>query len=99
MNTLTVPVALKETTLAWQSKGLSNTIRPPTTSNNSLSPKLKLRNTKIRVEFKGSYLKQDKVAFTPNNIVNSFIVYELDRWSQNLTAGVTLKDCLFGAVQ
>ena len=75
-------VGLKETILTWQSKGLSNeTIRPPTTSNNSLSPKLKLGNSKIRVEFKGSYLKQDKVAFTPNNIVNLFIAYELDRWS------------------
>ena len=77
-----MPVGLKETILTWQSKGLSNeTIRPPTTSNNSLSPKLKLGNSKIRVEFKGSYLKQDKVAFTPNNIVNLFIAYELDRWS------------------
>ena len=39
-------------------------IRPPTTSDNSLSPKLKWHNSRIRVEFKGSCLKQDRMTFT-----------------------------------
>ena len=38
-------------------------------------------------------------AFTHRNIVNLFIVYELDTWSQDLNANFTLKDCLFGAVK
>ena len=45
----------------------------------------------MELEFKGSCLKQDKV-FT-------FFAYELDRWSQDLSANFTLKDCFFGAVK
>ena len=33
----------------------------------------------MRVEFKGSYLKQFKIAYTPNNVVNLFNIYEWDR--------------------
>ena len=28
-----------------------------------------------------------------------FMVYELDRWSQDLKAAFTLKDCIFGAIK
>ena len=52
----------------------------------------------MRVEFKESYLKQDKVTFTPSNAVNSLIIYELNRWSQDLNTDFTLKDCLFETV-
>ena len=45
-------------------------IRPPTASNNSLFPKLKWHNSKIRVEFKGTRLQQDEVNFTPSSVVN-----------------------------
>ena len=41
-------------------------------------------------------LMQDVVTFTPRNVVNSFIVYELDRWTKDLNVEFTLKDCLFG---
>ena len=37
--------------------------------------------------------------FYSGNIVNLFIVYELDTCSRDLNAGFTLKDCLFGAVK
>ena len=47
------------------------------------------------VEFKRSCLKTDKVNFTPSNVVNLFIVFELDKWSQDLNVDFTLKDCLF----
>ena len=30
------------------------------------------------------------------NVVNFFIVYELNRWSKDLNAQFTLKECLFG---
>ena len=75
-------------------------INPPYTTNHSLSPKIVwMNNYRIRLEFKGSCLKQDKVTFTPNSVVNLFIVYELDRWSQDLNTDFTLKDCLSGSVK
>ena len=58
-----------------------------------------MNNSRIRIVFKGSCLKENKAIFTPKNVVNLFIVYELDRWSQDLNAGLTLKYCLFGAVK
>ena len=58
-----------------------------------------INNSRVRLEFKGNCLKQDKVAFTPNKVVNLFIFYELGRWSKDLNADFTLKDCLFGAVK
>ena len=58
-----------------------------------------MNNSRIRLKFKGSLLKQCKVAFTPNNVVNLFIVYELDTRSRNLNTDFTLKDCLFGSVK
>ena len=53
----------------------------------------------MRVEFKGDFLKQDKVTFNPNSVVNLFFVFDLDRWPQDLNADFSLKDCLFGAVK
>ena len=58
-----------------------------------------LDNSRIRLEFKGSCLKQDKTLSTPNNVVDLYIVYELNIWWQDLNAEFTLKDCLFGAVK
>ena len=58
-----------------------------------------MNNSRIKLEFKRSCLKQDKAPFTPNNVVNLYIVYELNTWSQDLNAEFTLKDCLFGAVK
>ena len=72
----------------------------PYTANKSLSSKLVwMNNSRIRLEFKGNCLKQDKAPFTPNNVVNLFIVYELYRWSKDLNAEFHLKDCLFGNVK
>ena len=58
-----------------------------------------INNSRIRVGFKGICLKQDKITFTPKNVVNLFIVYEIDRSSQDLHAVFTQKNCLFGAVK
>ena len=69
---------------------------PPYTVDKSLSPKLIWSNSRIRLEFKGSCLKQeDKAPFTPNNVVNLF-VYEVDTWPQDLNTDFTFKGCLFG---
>ena len=44
---------------SWQSKGLSNeSIKPPTTSDNSLTPELNYYGTKTKIKFTGSCLKQ-----------------------------------------
>ena len=73
---------------------------PPFTTNKSLSPKLAwMNNSRIRLRFTGSCLREQFATFTPNNVENLFIVYELDRWSQDLNAKFNLKDCLFGAVK
>ena len=43
---------------SWKSKGLSaESIKPPTTSDNSLTPALNYYGTKTRVKFTGSCLK------------------------------------------
>ena len=44
---------------SWKSKGLSNeSIKPRTTSDNSLAPALNYYGNKIRVKFARSFLKQ-----------------------------------------
>ena len=58
-----------------------------------------MNNSKIRLRFTGSCLKQDKATFTANSVVNLFIVHELNRWSQDLNAKFTLNNCLFGNVK
>ena len=79
---------------------LSEKIKTPHTGNKSLSPKLVwISNSKIGLRFTGNCLKQDKATFTPNNVINLHIIYELDRWSQDLNAKFTLKDCFFGNVK
>lgn len=55
-------------------------VRSPITADKSLYPKLKWYSSVIRVEFKGRCLKQYKPVFTPENVVNLFIFYELDAW-------------------
>ena len=83
----------------WKSKGLSDkTIKPPTTSDNSLTPPLSYYYpSKIRVKFAGSCLKQDKLIFHHGRVVHIYIVYELSA-SSSSNSDLTLKNCLFGAV-
>ena len=91
-------VTVADYVLSWQSKGLSNeSIKPPTTSNNSFSPRLSYYGTKIRVQFTRSCLKQSKITFTHKKIVNIYIVYELGA-STFHSSDPTTKNCLFGAV-
>ena len=83
--------------LSWQSKGISNeSIKPPTTSNNSLNPGLSYNDTKIKVKITGSCLKQQKFTFTHKNVVNIYIVYELVA-STSHDIDPIIKNCLFGA--
>ena len=83
---------------SWKSKGLSaESIKPPNTSDNSLTPELNYYGTKIRVKFNGSCLQQSKISYTHSTIVNIYIVYELGA-SGSHNNDPTLKKCLFGAV-
>ena len=63
---------------SWKSKGLSaESNKPPTRSDNSLSPTLNYYDTKTRVTFTGSCLKQPKVSCTHGKVVNIYIIYKL----------------------
>ena len=64
---------------SWKSKGLSDeSIKPETTSDNSLAPTLNCYGNKIRVKFTRSCLKQsNKISQTHGKIVNIYTVYEL----------------------
>ena len=85
--------------LSWKSKGLSDeSINPPSASNNFLSPSLNYLNAKIRVRFNGSCLKQDKLTYTHQKIINIYIVYETNKKGSRGSSDPTLESCLFGAV-
>ena len=85
--------------LSWISKGLSNeSIKPPSVPNNFLTPSLNYLGTKPRVKFSGSCLKQDKVTCNHGNIVNIYIVYEINKKDNTVISDPTLENCLFGAV-
>ena len=83
---------------SWKSKGLSaETIKPPATSDNSLTPALSYYGTKTRVKFTGSCLKQPKISYTHGKVVNIYIVYELGKSSSHYN-DPAIKNCLFGPV-
>ena len=91
-------VGVIDRVLSWQYKGLSNkSIKPPTTSDNSLTPELNYYGTKIKIKFIESCLKQSDHIFTDKKVVNIYIVYELAA-SSSQDSDPTLKNCLFGAV-
>ena len=65
---------------------------------NSLSPAFKYIGSKTRVKFAGSCLKQDKITFTHEKIVNIYIIYEIHLWNFVKSSDPTLGNSLFGAV-
>ena len=83
---------------SWKSTELSaESITPPTTSDNSLTPILNYDGTTTRVKFTGSCLKQPKISYTHGKVVNICAVYEFGASSSN-NNDPTLKELLFGAV-
>ena len=56
-------------------------------------------DTKTKVHFCGSCLKQDKVTFTHGKIVNIDTVYEIHLWNYVDISDPTLGNSLFGAVK
>ena len=75
----------------------NESIKLPTTSNNSFTSELNYYGTKTRVKFIRSCLKQSSHIYTHKKVVNIYIVYELGASSSNVN-DPTLKNCLFGAV-
>ena len=62
---------------SWKSKGLSaESIKPPTTSDNSLTPALNYYGNKTRVKFTRSCLKQSKILYNHEKVVNIYLAYE-----------------------
>ena len=91
-------IASTDYVLSWKSKGLSaDTIKPLSTSDNSLTPAVSYYGTKTRVKFTGSCLKQPKISYTHGAIANIYIVYKLGAVSSN-DNDPALKNFLFGAV-
>ena len=79
-----MPAGLTEILTAWKSKWfqtVSNEMaKSATTAGNILSSKQKKHYSKMRVEFKGSSLRQGKIVFIPsNNNLFIIIIYDLDR--------------------
>ena len=80
---------------SWKSKGLSaESIKTPTTSDNSPIPVLNYYGTKTRVKFTGSCLKQPNISYTHERVVNIYIVYELGASSSHNNDPI-LKNCLY----
>ena len=84
---------------SWESKGLYNeAITLYATADHSLTPLIDHYNSKIRLKFNKSCLKQpNKLIYSYGRKVNVYIVYELGASSSN-DSDPTLKNCLFGAV-
>ena len=79
----------------WISKGVSSeTIKPPATSHNSLTPAINNYGTKTRVKFTGSCLQQSKISYTHRKIVNIYVVYELGAAGSNINDPALKDFCL-----
>ena len=82
----------------WKSVGFSDEkLNSNTASNYKITPELNYYGTKIRLEFNGSCLNQDKVTYNHGKIVNIYVVYEISK-NYSISTYPTLENCLFGAV-
>ena len=81
----------------WKSESLSDKrINSITASNYSITPELSYYNSKIKIKFNGSCLKQDKVTYNHGKTINIYIVYEISK-NYNISSYPTLENCLSGA--
>ena len=72
-------------------------IKCPSDPHNFLNPWLNHLGTKTRVLFSGNCLKQNKIKYNHEKIVNIYIACEINK-SDNTSSDPTLENCLFGAV-
>ena len=79
----------------WKFIGLSDeSLNSNTASNYKITPELSYYGTKIRLEFNGSCLMQDKVTYNHGKIVNIYIVYEVSKNYSVSTYPTLKKNCL-----
>ena len=74
-------------------------MKNPSTSDNSFVLKWIKGYQLPKIKFNGNCLKQDSVSFFHKNVINSYINYELETCSRDLSKDFTLGNCLFGAVR
>ena len=80
--------------LSWKSKEMCDeSIKPLTMSNKVLNPSLDYVGTEIRVKVNGDCLKQEKVPFNHGKIVNTYIIYEIEK-CVNISSYPTLESYL-----
>ena len=85
-------------TSSWESRGLSNEKTGSTkTSNYDQSPRLVYDNGRIKLNFSGEPLKQEKITYSHGLMVNIYVVYRLAPRTNN--SDVTLENRQFGAVK
>ena len=73
-------------------------IKPPRSNKNILSPIVEDIATKEKVKFNGDCLIQDQITYSPQTIVNIYIVYETTK-KNAVSSYPTLENCFFGAVK
>ena len=75
-------------------------IKAPRSNNNILCPKTEntLDLQKIKLKFNGICLVQDQITYTPQTIVNIYIVYEITK-KNSISDYQTLENCLFGSLK
>ena len=84
---------------SWKSKGLPDeSMKPPPTSDNSLSSLNDYCGDKIRLKFNGDCLQQSKLWDTHGQNIKIYIVYELTG-SSSKGNDPTVRNSLFGAVR
>ena len=82
----------------WKSQEWSDEkIKPPTTNDNGFNPEFSYYDTRARLKFPRSCLKQDKVTYAHRKRVNIYIVCELGACS-SYSDNLLLKSYLFGSV-
>ena len=80
----------------WKSIGLSDErLNSNTASNYTITAELSYYGTKIRVEFNGNCLKQDKVTYNHGKIVNIYIVNEISK-NYSVSTYPTLENSGYG---
>ena len=63
----------------WKSKGLSNeSLKAISTTDNRFNPTLNYDGTKIRVNFTGDCLEQQKITYSLGKVVSIYIVLSLE---------------------
>ena len=72
-------------------------VKPPPTSDNSLTPLTDYYSFNIRVKYNGSVLRQPEASYNHKKTLNIYMVYEL-AGSSSHSDDPTLKICLFGTV-